>query len=167
MEYIIKTYNIINKIINFQFAIATFFLLFMTTIIIEGVFMRYVLNSPQAYSVEFARFSLMPLVAFAMAYTQKSRSHVRVDMFLRTFNKKIYKSCIILSHIIFLIYAIFISYSALTLTVEYYIENRISEDVGFILWPIPLFMMLGSMGLSIQLIVDIIYSINAKNYDIT
>jgi TRAP-type C4-dicarboxylate transport system permease small subunit len=148
----------IGFLVKIQVLVASFFLIFMTLVIVHGVFMRYVLRNPQAYSVEFARFSLMPLMALALAYTQRVKGHVRVEILLRHLSVRLQRLCEILSHLIFLVYAVFILWAAGRLMVEFYVEGRISEDFGFTLWIVPAFMTLGMIGICLQLFIDLIRS---------
>ena len=148
----------IGIIVKIQVLVAPGFLIFMTLVIVHGVFMRYALRSPQAYSVEFARFSLMPLMALALAYTQRVKGHVRVEVLLQHLSVRVQRLFEILSHFIFLVYAVFILLAAGMLMVEFYVEDRISEDFGFTLWIVPAFMTIGMLGICLQLCIDLMRS---------
>jgi TRAP-type C4-dicarboxylate transport system permease small subunit len=161
---IVKITNRITDVyIRLQVVLASVFMVFMILTVVHGVFMRYVMRSPQAYSFEFAKFCLMPVTVFALAYTQRRKGHVRVDALVRNLPANARGVLDFFSWLVFLIYTIGLCYVGLVMTSVYFADHITSEEAQFPLWVIAALMVIGLSGLGFQLIVDVVKSFPLKN----
>jgi C4-dicarboxylate transporter, DctQ subunit len=145
----IKTLN------GFLVIISSACMCFMVLLIVHGVFMRYVLHQPKAYSVELSSFAMMPVIAFALAYTQKVRGHVRVDLFIMYLPTKIQKILDVLTLAIFLLYAASLMWAGWELTSMHFSKHMHSTDARVPLWWVSSIFFIGLASLCMQLLFDI------------
>lgn len=144
-------------------------ILFMIAAVLQGVFMRYIIHKPQAYSVEIARFSFMAVTACALAYTQKLRGHVSVDLLVMHLPIKAQKTLEIISHIIFFFYALVLVWVSLALVSLHISSHMKSYEAELPLWSVSIFFLVGACMLCLQLLVDIgkaIYELKDQNGEV-
>ena len=83
--YILKIfrflYGILERISYIFWVIAGFMIVFMAFITGYGVFMRYVMRSPNPYVYVINCILMLGCVILSLAQTQKLRRHLRVDLF--------------------------------------------------------------------------------------
>jgi TRAP-type C4-dicarboxylate transport system permease small subunit len=127
---------------------------FMVLIVIHGVFMRYVLHQPRAYSVELSSFSMMAVIACALAYTQKVRGNVRVDIVLMYLPEKIRKVLDVFTLAFFLLYAVGLLCAGWELTSMHFSKDMHSNDAHIPLWWVSGIFFIGLASLCLQLLHD-------------
>jgi C4-dicarboxylate transporter DctQ subunit len=147
--------RMMKKLNGFLVIISSTCMCIMVLVIVHGVFMRYVLHQPKAYSVELSSFAMMPVIAFALAYTQKVRGHVRVDLFLMYLPAKIQKVLNLLTLTIFLLYAASLMWAGWELTSMHFSKHMHSIDARIPLWWVSSIFFIGFASLFIQLLLDI------------
>ena len=74
-------YGILERISYIFWVIAGFMIVFMAFITGYGVFMRYVMRSPNPYVYVINCILMLGCVILSLAQTQKLRRHLRVDLF--------------------------------------------------------------------------------------
>lgn len=152
---VIPIAKLIERLNWFLVTVSGAFMCFMVFIIVHGVFMRYVLHHPKAYSVELSGYALMPLTAFALAYTQKVRGHVRVDLLTMHLPTKVQKALHIVTYVIFLVYAAGLTWAGWKLTSVYFSKHMRSVEAGVPLWWVAVALVIGLAILCLQLLLDI------------
>lgn len=85
MKYIIRP---IEAAVDWASRIARWFIVFMILAIVIEVFMRYALNDPTLWAYETSMMLGAALYAVGYSYTEKQRSHVRVDVLYHTYSDR-------------------------------------------------------------------------------
>ena len=98
----------------------------MVLLVTFQVFVRYVLNSPSAFSETLTRYLFVWLVYFSVAYTAKKEAHIRIDAATNIYPKKARPYVEILSEIIVLAFAIFIAATSVTVFQKITASGQIS-----------------------------------------
>jgi TRAP-type C4-dicarboxylate transport system permease small subunit len=70
-------------------AVAMLALTIMTVIVTGDVILRYVFHAPTKWSVEVSGYLLVVIVMMGLAYTQRERGHIKVDIILRRLPKAV------------------------------------------------------------------------------
>jgi len=70
-------------------AVAMLALFIMTFIVTGDVILRYVFNAPSKWVVEVSSYLLIVIVLMGLAYTQKERGHIKVDIILSRLPKAV------------------------------------------------------------------------------
>lgn len=155
---ILKRIKAFNK---YLVLFSSIFMCLMILIIIHGVFMRYLLHAPKAYSVELSSFAMMPVIAFALSYAQQLKAHVRVDILVNYLPDKVQKILNVFTLAIFLLYAAGLTCASWDLTLLHFSKNIHSTDARFPLWLISISFFIGTTSLCLQILIDIFENIEA------
>ena len=105
-----------------------------SVILFIQVVARYVFNNSLSWSEELARYLFIWLVFIGISYGAKQMKHLRIDVFLQIFPKKIRPYILILSDIIVLAFAAVVFYSAVTTVQKYMKTGMASPAIGVPLW---------------------------------
>lgn len=151
LNWVVKVVNGISWV---GIVLSGAFMLFMIVVIVQGVFWRRVLHDPQGYSLEFSRYSLMPMLAFALAYTQMVKGHVAVDFLTMHLPRVVQKILLQIVYLIFLAYAVGLILAFWDKTMVYFRAGMTTEDTKLPFWLISVAMPIGLGALCLQLLVD-------------
>lgn len=107
-------------------ACVVFSLAFMSGLIALQVFMRYVVQNSLSWSEELARYIFVLLVNMGISYGVKMKKHIRVEIFTSWLPEKPKMLILILSDIVFLVFALIIVYYGFETAGEIFILNQTS-----------------------------------------
>lgn len=89
MQTIIRIYkNIISKIARICGILGAVSLVLLSLLTVSDVFLRYFFNRPIVGSYELTEYLLIPIVFFAIPWTTKEKSNVRVDLIVGRFRPR-------------------------------------------------------------------------------
>lgn len=88
----------------------------MLILIAGQVFARFILNSPNQWSEELARYLHIYMIFIGGAYAARMRTHIQIDAMLNIWPKKIRPFCKLLGDILWLVFACYIVYIGVTMT---------------------------------------------------
>jgi TRAP-type C4-dicarboxylate transport system permease small subunit len=120
------------------------------------VIARFVFNRPIVAVLELSQIMQAMMVFMAWAYTTASRSHVRVEILIRRFSPRVQAIQDFVTAIIVIILFALVAWKATEKAVFYW-ENNMQVDVLFIpLAPFQLFLAVGAVLLSLELIAQML-----------
>lgn len=125
---------------------------------------RYVFNNSLSWSEELARYLFIWLVFIGISYGAKQMKHLRIDVFLSIFPKKIRPYILILSDVIVLIFAAVVFYSACTTVSKYMKIHMASPAIGVPLWVVHSAAIVGYALTFIRQIQAIMWRLNALKH---
>ncbi len=92
-----------------------------TVVLFIQVIMRYVFNNSLSWSEELARYIFIWMVFIGISYGAKQMKHLKIDVFLSVFPKKVRPYLVIFADVVVLALSAVIVYSA-WITVQNYIK---------------------------------------------
>ena len=119
---------------NLEMYICIVLLSLFAVILFIQVIARYVFNNSLSWSEELARYLFIWLVFIGISYGAKQMKHLRIDVFLNIFPKKIRPYIMVLSEIIVLVFEGIVFYSAVTTVSKYMKIHMASPAIGVPLW---------------------------------
>lgn len=138
-----------------QVAVVAIALVVLVASIFYAVFMRYLLHSPPAWSIEVPSFMLMVFSALGLSYTQKQRGHVRVDMLVTRLPPRGRAIFDLIAYVLFLVYGAILFRAGWFNVAEFVGVHKVSMDVHIPLVFIGVLVPIGIGALCLQLLVDI------------
>ena len=123
-----KILNWLND--NAEMYICIVLLGLFSVILFIQVIARYVFNNSLSWSEESARYLFIWLVFIGISYGSKQMKHLRIDVFLNIFPKKIRPYILVLSDIIVMLFAAVVFYSAVTTVTKYMKTHMASPAIG-------------------------------------
>ena len=91
---------------------------FMTLLVFVQVVMRYVFNNSLSWSEELARYTFIWLIYIGISYGCKLRKHIKIDAALYLFPKKARPYVVLLGDILFIAFAVYITYTGFFYSME-------------------------------------------------
>lgn len=117
---------------------------------------RYVFNRPIVAVLELSQIMQAMIIFLAWAYTTAERSHVRVELFVRSFSPRLQAILELVIAIVGIVLFGLIAWQAAEKAVFYW-ESNMQVDVLFIpLAPFQLFLSIGAVLLCLELIAQMI-----------
>lgn len=148
--------SFIKKFNTFTGFVSAVVIMIVSGILFFEVFVRYFLSWPTDWEIELSVMLLIISTFMAAGFTQISRGHVNIEIIDSLLSKRLIKWRILISDIISFLFCGFISYSSCKLFYEAFTEGRMSESSwGPKLWPVFLFMAIGMIMLTIQILVQL------------
>ncbi len=126
MKYFIK--KIDDK---FEEYMTAFLLAVMCFLIFFQVVSRFLLNAPLAWSEETARYIFIWIIYFSASLAVKKREHIRVEVGLMLLKGKARKIAELISDILFLVFACFLTKDGLFLAGKLAEHRQYSPAVGY------------------------------------
>ncbi|MBQ1302266.1 MAG: TRAP transporter small permease [Firmicutes bacterium] len=105
-----------------------------TAIVFAQVVTRFILKTPLPWSEEIARFMFIWLIWVGAAFATKERAHIRIDFLVNRLPKMGQRLCLVLSTIVWLIFALFMIYVSLILTNSVMQGGQIGTGSGIPMW---------------------------------
>ncbi|WP_077212149.1 TRAP transporter small permease [Bacillus dakarensis] len=131
------------------------FLFMMMLLVTADVTGRYFFNKPIAGQIEITEMFMVLSIYLGMAYTQREKGHVGMDLFV---NKVLRGTANRISNFLVLILSLIINlliaYYSFTRTITTYQQGGESMYLGIPMWPLPLFVSIGSIVLCLRLIYE-------------
>lgn len=103
---------------NIELYICVFLMSFMTLLVFVQVIMRYVFNNSLSWSEELARYTFIWLIYIGISYGCKLRKHIKIDAALYLFPKKVRPYVVLLGDILFIAFAVYITYTGFFYSME-------------------------------------------------
>ena len=103
---------------NIELYICVFLMSFMTLLVFVQVVMRYVFNNSLSWSEELARYTFIWLIYIGIGYGCKLRKHIKIDAALYLFPKKARPYVVLLGDILFIAFAVYITYTGFFYSME-------------------------------------------------
>lgn len=88
MKALTKIISFFDRVIDIFAFLAALLLLFMMLSVTFDVFMRFFFNRPQAWTIEFAGYSLLYITFLGTAWVLKKEGHVIIDIILDRLNPR-------------------------------------------------------------------------------
>lgn len=144
---------------NLESTLCMILLCVFTVILFIQVVMRYVFNNSLSWSEEIARYLFIWLVFIGISYGAKQMKHLKIDVFLNIFPKKVRPYLVIFADVIVLVFAVIVVYSAYTIVTQYLKIGTASPAVHVPYWVIHSAPIVGYGLTIIRQIQTIIYRI--------
>jgi len=151
----------LRKIINFldnyleEILVISLLVFLVVTVNIE-VFRRYLLNSSGAYSEEIARFALIWMVYLGVPYAIRRNRHIVCDVLPSSIPRKVNLGVNILSYILFLIFAVVMTYENYQLILNQIAVDKRTEAMYAPMWWFSMGIGIG-FGLAVLRLLQTIY----------
>lgn len=105
-------------------------MIFMLAILFFQVIARYLFGYSLAWIDELSRYSLVWIAYLSAVYAITKNAHIKIDMVLGLWPKKIRKSVQLLSNVIFFLYAVVIAYYSTLWVIDLNKAGSISMGMG-------------------------------------
>lgn len=105
---------------NLESTICMILLSSFTVVLFLQVVMRKVFNNSLSWSEELARYLFIWMVFIGISYGAKQMKHLKIDVFLKIFPKKVRPYIIIFADVIVLVFAAIVFYSAYVIVMQYF-----------------------------------------------
>jgi TRAP-type C4-dicarboxylate transport system permease small subunit len=132
-----------------------FFLIVMIVLCCYGIFTRYLLRSPAAWTLELPSFLFLAITAFALARAERLNAHVSVEIFTMKLSIRMRNTIGIVNDSIFLLYAMALLWATIRKCMISLEQNVNSVDIGFPLYIVYLAGALGFGALVLQILAEI------------
>ena len=120
---------------------------------------RYFFNTPIIGVVEITEFMMVGLIFLSLAFAQKLKGHVAVDILVSRFQKKHQHLFNILNYLVSMIFLILIAWMSGGRGFETFHENQVSGDLGIPVYPFYFLLTIGCAAMALELLKDLISSI--------
>ncbi len=155
-----KLIKIISKIDKWCGEIAGWVIFLMMICISYDVLMRYAFNMPTKWAFEISTYMMVVVVFLGGGWTLPAGGHVNVDIVIKNLSKKKRAFIEIITSIFALFYLTIFTYESILFTYEAFSENiRSSEYLGWPLWPIRSFLVIGGILLWLEFLFKLIRTI--------
>lgn len=165
MNRFVKTVEVVSEVSGWSVGWLIFIMMLM---ILVEVLTRYILRSPLAIVDEFGGYILVAITYVGLAYTWKTRGHVRVEFLFNKLPMKLQKKL----RVTMLILASIFSFGLIKASYELLsFSHQLGARSGSwlripLIWP-QLVLMIGSIFLMLQLVAEVIKSIwNSPNVEV-
>jgi len=147
----------IKKMSNVLMYVGTSMLLIMMLLGTADVVGRYLFNSPIIGTIEIFEILLPIISLLGLAYTQKEKGHIRVDLLYSRFPHRpqavIGLGITIWSIILFIL----IAWQGTMTAISYWEQDRLISNIHVPIYLIQLLVPLGAVALCLVLVIDLIY----------
>ncbi len=106
----------------------------MSLLLFVQVIMRYVFGSSLSWSEELARYIFIWLIYLGISYGAKIMKHIKIEAALGLFPKRFRPYVVIIGDLIFLAFAIFITYTAYGVVKKQILLGQTSPAIGIPMW---------------------------------
>lgn len=127
-------------------------LLIGLAISLYGVFMRYVMNSPQAWVDEIFKYFVIWGVLIGGSVALRENHHISVDILYEAFPKWLRKVVDIFANLVGISFSLFLAYYGYQLVMAKFVSQQLSIDVGVPLWIVYLILPLSGILLGLRFV---------------
>ena len=139
----------------------------MSLLIFVQVVMRYVFNSSLVWSEELARYLFIWLVYFSVSYTAKKEKHIRIEVAIKVFPKKIRPYVDIFSEVVILGFSLFVVVASFTIIDLIKISGQHSPAMGIPMYLVYAAPFVGFMLTSIRSVQTIVKKVkNISSWEV-
>jgi TRAP-type C4-dicarboxylate transport system permease small subunit len=158
MNYLDKFNKFLNKILMILGGIAVLSLMSLAT----GNVVLRIFHMPYRGAYEIVSFLGAVVIAFALAYTQKRKGHIVVDILTEKFPKKLNRVLDAINYFVTLIFFSVITWQTFIWGMKIWESNEVSETLKVIYYPFVFAVSLGFAVLSFTLLVDLLQTFQKK-----
>ena len=148
-----KAITIFNRITTVIAMTVLFLMMMLTTVDVLG---RFLFSKPIDGSFELTEVMLVIIVFCSMAFCQFSKGHINVDMIVRHFSKGTKKGFQILNDVLSLFVMTLIIWKSFENGRMVMQSNDVTMILGIPIYPFVFLVALGSAGMALEIIRDII-----------
>ena len=152
MKCIVRWISLFNKVIALYGAGAVLFALVFVTAL--NVVLRYAFNSPFQFIIELDENLLLIMAFLIGGYTMLLDGHVRVDVVFDRLSEKQKAIQEIITYPLVLIYFLVIVWFGSAMTFEAWEIKTTSAGMGWLLWPVYVFVPIGGILLCLQTLAN-------------
>lgn len=147
--------KLLAKSEDWMILIGSFVLYVMMGLVIVDVGGRFLFNKPIAGNIELTEMLMVFSIYLGMAYTQREKGHVGMDLFITTVLKgKAYHLNNIIINFLSLFINIMIAYYAFNQAIVTYHNKSTSIYLNIPMWFLPLFVSVGTIFLCLRLLLE-------------
>jgi C4-dicarboxylate transporter DctQ subunit len=132
------------------------------TLILYGVFMRYVVNLPQAWVEEISKYLVVWGVLMGGSLALRNKHHITVDLVYLKFNGISQKIVNVFASSVGVFFTIIYFYYSYELIMKKYQTGQVSLDVGIPLWIVYLILPISAVMLGIRFVENLVKAIKAE-----
>ena len=159
MNVIDSFINWATRILSYISASVLFCMMVLTTF---DVITRYFFNAPIIGVVEITEFMMVSLIFLSLAFAQKLKGHVAVDILVGRFQKKRQHLFNIFNYLVSMIFLILIALMSGVRGFETFHDNQVSGDLGIPVYPFYFLLTIGCASMALELLKDLITSIRDR-----
>lgn len=130
-------------------------MLVMVLTVVYGVIMRYVFRAPVAWSIDLPTFLFLIVTASGLAYVQRARGHIGVEILTARMPRKAQKTLEIVSSAAIIVFSAFILRASWVKALDHLEHNERTTAAGIPLFAMQLVFSLAMLLLCFQAIVEI------------
>lgn len=134
----------------------------MMAVVVFGVVMRYVFNSPVSLVAELTEFMMVSLTFLPLAYIQHARRHVAVSFLVIKQSQRIQWLLGLITTGFSLVAFILITWAGWNYAYQAWKFDFHSEEAGFPLFPPRMLVPVGSFLMCLRLVTDLVRGIRFK-----
>jgi TRAP-type C4-dicarboxylate transport system permease small subunit len=158
MDSLEKVNVLLNKILMVVGGVAVLALMALATI---NVGLRFV-GVPFRGTYEFVGFLGAVVIAFALAYTQKRKDHIVVDILTEKFPKRVNRVLDGISYFVTMIFFAVVSWQVFVWAIKIWKSQEVSETLKVIYYPFIFSVAVGFAVFSLTLIVDFLKNLQTR-----
>jgi C4-dicarboxylate transporter DctQ subunit len=132
------------------------------TLILYGVFMRYVVNSPEAWVEEISKYFVVWGILMGGSLALRNKHHITVDLLYLKLNGIMQKIVNIFSNFVGLLFSFIYFFYGSVLVNQKIVTGQVSLDVGIPLWFVYLILPISALMLGIRFIENIVKAIKRE-----
>lgn len=156
--------NILMKIWTFlEEVLAGVFFSLGIVLIFYGVVMRYVLNDPQAWVEEVARYAIIWGTFLGFGLALKHNQHIQVDILYDNLSKPLQFAMNILATILSIVFSLIYTFYGFTLVETRYTSGMVSLDVGIPMWIVYLILPISGVLFSLRFVERLVNILRRKD----
>ncbi|MFC7687848.1 TRAP transporter small permease [Ureibacillus sp. GCM10028918] len=155
--------NILMKIWTFlEEVLAVIFFSLGIVLIFYGVVMRYVLNDPQAWVEEVARYAIIWGTFLGFGLALKHNQHIQVDILYDNLSKPLQFMMNILATSLSIVFCLIYTFYGFILVENRYSSGMISLDVGIPMWIVYLILPISGILFSLRFVERLVNILRRK-----
>ncbi len=140
----------------FKFSISILMPIFAAFVTIDVIIMRYLLNRPFTWGMEFTGLMLLGLFFLTATRCEEDDKHIRVELFYEKFQGKTKRFINLLSKVLGLLLFGPLSYQSFRLVPDMYQTGQAGIEFLLPLWPLRLVVALLSLLCFLRLLFDLV-----------
>ena len=143
----------VNPVSRFMSHIASAVLFLMMVLTILDVFLRKVFSNPITGTVEVSEFMLVIVIFFALAVTEILNGHVKVDLVMRLFSKRVQAWVDCMTQMVCFVLVSVITWSAVIYAEKMRLVGQVSQDLWIPVYPFIYVVAAGCAVLALALLI--------------
>lgn len=150
----------VRNIENIFLYIGVAMLLAMMFLGAADVIGRYLFNNPIKGAMEGSQLLMAGVALLCWGYTQATKSHISIDLFILRYPARLQAIIGIASLILTIVVFGLITWQSMLLAIEAYEQHRMLDNIPFPLFPFKLMVPIGAFILCIESIIQLIQRFN-------